>query len=384
MNVTRIPALLGVIALAFLFLLTVKVIKQPAEDKTAKRLLILLLLGLFSMAYCLFYIYAGMRAYWPRLANIEIGLTYWIGPSLYFYIKRINGGPSPFAKPLNYLHWLPAILIELLLLPYFLMSYPEKVAFFQDRTSNIIYGPMIGYTWLGFHVQVLIYILLSQPHLRVYRRRIVDNYSDISVINFRWLQLFCYGFIGQIFAERILPLLNITSSSLSDTAGMAVYLFIIVLTYLALGQSRLQFANVQPPATSNGKYYRSGLRDDTARYYLGKLNRLMAAERYYLESDLSLQSLADRIKISPHHLSQILNEQLEKSFYDYVNEQRVNYARRLLLTQPPRSISDIALESGYNSKNSFYNAFKRHTGMTPSDYRRTGDSAAASPGPEQA
>jgi len=165
---------------------------------------------------------------------------------------------------------------------------------------------------------------------------------------------------------------------------MAVYMFIIAVAYSALGQSRLQFVNTQPPATSNGKYQRSGLRDHTAHYYLNKLNRLMATEQCFLESDLSLQSLADRVKISPHHLSQILNEKLEKSFYDYVNEQRVEYARQLLLKEPGRSITDIAFESGYNSKNSFHNAFKRHTGTTPSDYRRTGGAPSAPAGSENA
>lgn len=382
MSITRLPALLGIVALAFLLLLTAKVIKQPAEDKTAKRLLILLLIGLFSMAYCLFYAYAGMSQYWPVLANVEIGLAYWIGPSFYFYVKRINGGPSPFAKPLNYLHWLPAILIELALLPYFTMPLSEKLAYFQHRSPSV-YAAMIRYTWAGFHLQVLAYVLLCQPQLLVYRKRIADNYADVSVLNLRWLQLFCYGFIVQILAERLLPALRVTSSDLSDTAGMAVYLFIIVLTYMALGQSRLHFANTRPPA-SNGKYYRSGLRDHRAQYYLDKLKRLMATEQHFLESDLSLQSLADRIKISPHHLSQILNEKLQKSFYDYINEQRVEYAKQLLLREPRQSIVDIAFQSGYNNKNSFYNAFKRHTGTTPSAYRRTSASPRAPAGPGNA
>jgi AraC-like DNA-binding protein len=370
MSITRIPALLGVVALALLFLLTVKVILQPTEDKTAKRLLILLLVGLFSMAYCLFYIYAGMSQYWPRLANIEIGLAYWIGPSLYFYIRRINGGPSPFRRVRDLLHWLPAILIELLLLPYFTMSLAEKIEYFQYR-SETVYPYMIGYTWLGFHVQVLIYIAMCQPHLRAYRERCVQNYSDTSAVTFRWLQLVCYGFIAQIFAERILPLLNITSSSLSDTAGMAVYLFIIALSFSALGQSRLQFADDRLSNGRGSKYHRSGLRDHTARYYQSKLARLMESERYYLESDLSLQSLADRIGISPHHLSQVLNDRLQKNFYDYINEQRIDHAKKQLLHDPLRAITDIAFDSGYNSKNSFYNAFRRHTGMTPSEYRRS-------------
>jgi len=383
MSITRIPALLGIVALAFLFLLTAKVIKQPAEDKTAKRLLILLLIGLFSMAYCLVYGYAGMRQHRPVVAHIEIGLAYWIGPSLYFYIKRINRGPSPFTKPFNYLHWLPAILIELMVIPYFSMSLSEKLAYFAQGSSTF-YALLVRYTWIGFHVHVLIYVLLCQPHLRIYRQRILDNYSNVSVLNLRWLQLVCVGFIVQVLAERLLPALKITSSTLSDTAGMAVYLFIIVLAYLGLGQTRLQFVDTREPARSNGKYHRSGLRDHTAQYYLNKLNRLMAAEQYFLDADLSMQSLAERVKISPHHLSQILNEKLEKSFYDYVNEQRVEYARELLLKEPRRPMIDVALESGYNSKNSFYNAFKRHTGTTPSEYRRSGASPQAPAGPEKA
>jgi AraC-like DNA-binding protein len=382
MNITTIPALLGVFALAFLSLLFVKVVKQPAEDQTAKRLLILLLVGLMSMAFCLFYIYARMFQYWPRLANIEIGFTYWIGPSLYFYVRRLNGGPSPFAKPLNALHWLPAILIELALLPFFLMPLPEKVAYLAHPSG--VYPWMMWATWAGFHIQLLLYILFCQPHLRVYRQRMTENFSDLSVINFRWLQLLCYGFIVQIAIERGLRfLVAAPPRGLSGTAGMAVYLFIIALTYSALGQSRLRFASGwSPPAPANDKYHRSGLQDHSAEYYLVKLNRLMAAERFYLEGDLSLKSLAERVNISPHHLSQILNEKLQKTFYDYVNELRVEYAKRALLKEPYRSITDIAFESGYNSKNSFYNSFKRLTGTIPSEYRRKHrESAPSSPPP---
>ena len=369
MNITTIPALLGVFALAFLLLLFVKVIKQPAEDPTAKRLLILLLVGLMSMAFCLFYIYARMSQYWPRLANIEIGLSWWIGPSLYFYVRRLNGGPSPLANPLNALHWLPAILIELALLPFFLMPLPEKVAYLAHPSG--IFPWMLWATWAGFHIQLLVYILLCQPHLRVYRQRMTENFSDLSVVNFRWLQLLCYGFIVQIAIERGARLLTTAPPpGLSATAGMAVYLFIIALAYSALGQSRLRFANGGPPAPANDKYHRSGLQDHSAEYYLDKLNRLMATERFYLEGDLSLKSLAERVNISPHHLSQILNEKLQKTFYDYVNEQRVEYAKQALLKEPERSVTDVAFESGYNSKNSFYNSFKRRTGMVPSEYRR--------------
>lgn len=368
MNITNLPSLLGIFALAFLLLLIAKVIKQPAEDRTAKQLLVLLLVGLIAMALCFFTVYAEPFESWPRLRFIEIGLVYWIGPSLYFYLRRLTGAPSPFANLLNLLHWLPAIAIELLLLPFFLMSPEEKEVFLADPSG--VYPFLVMHVWWGFHVQLLLYLAFCQPHLRSYRQRHSEHHSELSAVNLRWLQLLCYGFVVQILAERLLPALKITSSSLSDTAAMVIYVFIIAVTWLALGQSRLQLAGAAQPATLTRKYYRSGLRDDSARYHLDKLERLMADERVYLDGELSLQSLADRLKISPHHLSQILNDKLKKNFYDYVNERRVEYAKQLLLQEPQLSIIDIAFDSGYNSRNSFYNAFRRHAGMTPSDYRR--------------
>jgi AraC-like DNA-binding protein len=369
MNITTIPALLGVFALAFLLLLFVKVLKQPAEDPTAKRLLITLLVGLMSMAFCLFYIYARMSHNWPRLANIEIGFTYWIGPSLYFYVRRLNGDGSPLENPWNVLHWVPAILIELALLPFFLMPLPQKVAYLAHPSG--VFRWMLWSAWAGFHVQLLFYILFCQPHLRAYRQRMAESFSPVSAINFRWLQLVCYGFVLQISIERGMQLFTSTAPpGLSATAGMAVYLFIIALTYSALGQSRLRFSSGWPSARVNDKYTRSGLQDHSADYYLAKLSRLMANERLYLDPDLSLKSLAERINLSPHHLSQILNEKLKKTFYDYVNENRIEHAKHALSHNPERSITDIAFESGYNNKNSFYNSFKRYTGTIPSEYRR--------------
>jgi AraC-like DNA-binding protein len=81
--------------------------------------------------------------------------------------------------------------------------------------------------------------------------------------------------------------------------------------------------------------------------------------------------LAAKIKLRPHHLSQILNEQLRKSFYDYINEHRVAHAKQLLATDAYASMSilDIAFASGYKNKVSFYTAFKRFVGMTATRYR---------------
>ena len=369
MNITTVPALLGIFALAFLLLLMAKVIKQPAEDRTAKQLLLLLLVGLIAMTFCLFYIYARMSQDWPRLATVEIGFAYWIGPSLYFYVRRLTGGQSPFVSPLNLLHWVPAILIELALLPFFLMPLPEKVAYLQHPSG--LYARMIGLTWAGFQVQLLFYILLCQPYLRIYRQRMADGHSRRSSLAATALLRVHRGDSGRVghavtenYAGLVLH---------GGHGGVPVHHHVGVLRAGAK-QAALRHGGAAAAehghSAGHGQVSALGAADDSARYYLDKLSRLMATERCYLEGDLSLKSLADRVKISPHHLSQLLNDKLHKNFYDYVNEQRVEHAKRSLSKDPQRSITEIAFGSGYNSKNSFYNAFKRHTGTMPSDFRR--------------
>ena len=98
----------------------------------------------------------------------------------------------------------------------------------------------------------------------------------------------------------------------------------------------------------------------------------MEIEKIYRDESISLQSLAEKIAITHHQLSQLLNEKMNKSFPDFINTYRVEEAKKLL--QDPkwadRKIISIAFEVGYNTKAAFYNVFKKYTNKTPSQYKR--------------
>lgn len=76
------------------------------------------------------------------------------------------------------------------------------------------------------------------------------------------------------------------------------------------------------------------------------------------------------LSISPQQLSEILNARINKSFYEYTNEHRINEAKRLLIEQPEDKVAYIALKSGFNSLSSFYNSFHKATGESPGVYRK--------------
>ena len=97
----------------------------------------------------------------------------------------------------------------------------------------------------------------------------------------------------------------------------------------------------------------------------------MKINQPYLNPELTLKSLAEQIKVSPHHLSQVLNERLKKTYYEWIAEYRVQAAKKLL--QSPAyehyKLSEIGKLAGFNSRSVFYKAFKKLEGCSPSEFK---------------
>ena len=120
------------------------------------------------------------------------------------------------------------------------------------------------------------------------------------------------------------------------------------------------------------KYKTSTLLPETVDQVLPKLTRLMEEEKVFLEPDLSLQKLSQRLHVHYNHLSRIINEQMGKSFNDYINSYRIEEARKKLAdpVESQKTILEIAYDTGFYSKSVFNTAFKKFTGLTPSQYKK--------------
>lgn len=125
------------------------------------------------------------------------------------------------------------------------------------------------------------------------------------------------------------------------------------------------------------KYKNSTLDPEKAELLLKKLRFLLEVKKVFLDETLSLKALAAKLGIPPRYLSQVMNERLNKNFWDVVNGYRVEEAKKMLLKPAKKdtTILEIAFEVGFNSKEVFNRAFKKYTGMTPSQFKRPrGDS----------
>ncbi|KAI9449143.1 helix-turn-helix domain-containing protein [Russula earlei] len=130
------------------------------------------------------------------------------------------------------------------------------------------------------------------------------------------------------------------------------------------------------------RYQKSALDASMLDEYENILTKFMEQHKIYLDAELSLEELAQKVKIPKHHLTQLLNDRLKKNFYKFINEYRINEAINKL-KDPTNEVNilSLAYDCGFNSKSSFNSYFKQLTGYTPSGYRKMVTNTPAAEGP---
>ena len=126
------------------------------------------------------------------------------------------------------------------------------------------------------------------------------------------------------------------------------------------------------PSTPKSKYIHSKLSKEDKEQYLEMVINYLEKEKVYRQANLTIGELAQKIDIPKHHLSQVINEKMNCSFLDFINQYRVAEAKEYLETNDlsQLTIVEIRRKVGFNAKSTFYAAFKKYTNCTPGDYRK--------------
>ena len=276
---------------------------------------------------------------------IQIGLIacFFIGPTLYFYFKSVI---HPEENNLQKWKFHFSFLLPTILTVSYLFPWNFYRPLWQDYLVQAIYVE-----WLGYLIASGVLIL------QVYQqfRERADKVHSVEI----WL---LSVFIGNLIIWVTYNLCAYTSY----IAGAVSFTFILyLLVLLIIFNNKKEVILFKLPA----KYGDKKIEAKEANNLTQRLTEIMQREKLYKNPNLKLPDVAKKLGILPHRLSQLLNDNLGKSFALLVNEYRVKEAQQQLLTNDAFTLEAIGYECGFNSKSSFYATFKKLTGTTPAKYK---------------
>ena len=366
------------------------------RNRIANRLLaVAMLVFSISLASNVYYA-AGLERTFPHFFGVSYALPLLFGPLIYLYAVSAADRTRPFRWP-DALHLAPFVVVIILALPIYLMSGQEKIEFYRGLQQGEIplllrvVDPLKYLSGIGYAIATILF-------LRRHEARVKDSYSTIERVNLQWvirLALAAAAIWALATAFLLLEPVNEALAARGDDAvALAMAILIYWIGYKALRQPEIfAFATVDhrptlpdpapatpstapalPPAAAiSSRYERSGLTDREAAALERALLHVMETEQPYRDSELTLADLAERLDTTPHKLSEVLNSQLEQTFYDFVNAYRVRDVQRRIADQRSQNLKILALamDAGFASKSTFNHVFRKHTGRTPSAYRRS-------------
>lgn len=396
MNFISVYTFVDVLVVFLLLLFSVFLTQLRAGNRVSHRILAAFLLclalsymdGVFlTFGYVFHYTYAHM-------VYLTMSFDFLVGPLLYLYV--LSRTRTDFKLTPRYgLHGLAFLAhFAFLFFRYHVKSLEEKRSLLETH-QVFDHGEILALTIVS-NLHYFIYMVLVLYVLRTYQTAIKKFYSNVHRKNLNWLFLITCGLLlaGLMrFSNNLLwlqvpgtPFLQHVDLKLAAISG--VLLFACAVVYKSLQQPEVlrmpggispdDAAITAGAVTDDGKaavekYKTTLLQQDKKTLYLQQLNDYMRAQKPFLNADLTLPDLAGLLGIPAHHLSQIINSEYDRNFYDFINGYRLQEAARLLKDQSysDKYITQIMYDSGFNSKSVFNTLFKKEFGQTPSAFRKS-------------
>lgn len=368
---------------------------------------------------------AGVFTRFPEWSLLSTPLDFAWGPLLYLYAYTMSDRPL---KLVHLLHFIPFALLFSAPISFAIRPREQQLEFLGylwSSRENLETGrevlasvPAFWRTWVELHlqgslfsVQFGIYCYLVLRQIRKHNLNLERHFSFTDKMNLRWLSVLtymCVLFLLLFLAFNRGRLVLYGQFEITALSPNLPFLFLVLALYVvgmgALYQPRIRSGmtdsnnsdprpvpaldseSEQGTATSDGpdtvsdgieaaseatKYARSGISVEDAQRYKIRLMRTMQEQKLYLDCDLTLRDLAEHADMSYHQASQVINGQMNQRFFSFVNNYRIQLAKELL-ADPKTSkmaIVDLAMEVGFKSKSSFYDAFKKVTRITPTQFK---------------
>ena len=334
--------------------------------KNKKNFPIALLVLAFSIILFQYVLYwTRYEKTFPYLVLIPPVCYYLTGPLLYLYFLNLYKRVVNF----NYaFHFFPAILV---VIPNIIL-WLKYAGLFEGRIPFLFLAQK--HWFIAAHM--IVYILLVA--WLIFENK--DEQSEYSKVRDRWAKvlttfylLFVLSYISYYVLVNFAFFNDQWDYMISITMSVSIY----AIGYFIFKQ----------PKVFDGEFYSKlflPIKNKNETFELSMLNEFydhltsfMRREKPYIDNELRLVNLADKVGFSTHLLSKIINEKSGKNFNSFINEYRLQEAEKLLISDEDFHIKSIYYDVGFNNKVTFYNAFKSKYHCTPSEFKRKNNKSSS-------
>lgn len=300
----------------------------------------------------------------PHLLGLALPINFLYPPLFYLYVKTLISGKINLKKHL--FHFVPFLICVVYIIPFIIQSADYKISYFSKITNKP--STTLSTVLVLITLQEIAYLTFSLILLVKHSKRVKNVYSSLSRYNFYWIRNLITSYLIVTVLFIYLNAYDFPLKSI-HIGPIVVVVMIYTLGYMGLKQPAV-FTEVENGTVSK-KYQKSSLTSEKGALYLQRLSALMENEKPFTNSNLTLPQLAGKLSISQHHLSQLLNDRLNQTFFEFINYCRVEEAKKCLKDPQKQhlKILAIAYEVGFNSKSNFNSAFKRFVHQTPTQYK---------------
>lgn len=335
-------------------------------NRTANRFLALAVLTIVLWMGWVLGKSVGLAAYFPHWSRLPLQFSLALGPLIYFYVLKITR-PEYKLSSTDLLHFIPLLLQQVI----FVLEIGQSISTGAATYNTQVFRQTSPILNMAAFISVIAYLYISFRLIESYYRQLkFNNVNDRCRNQMRWLHrlIKAFGFLWLLW----LPYIAIDYFYFHYQLGIhAYYPLYLLLAGMMIWIAATVHSKPGSPVTVPTMSVSKPVTPAALRQKGNWLKKVIEDKRYYQDPELSLSSLAEKLNLSTHELSRIINIALKKSFNDFINEYRVLDATRKMADPAYNHVTllGIAYESGFNAQSTFSRIFKQATGRTPLEYK---------------
>jgi AraC-like DNA-binding protein len=307
-----------------------------------------------------------------RIPAIYSGITYFFyhltGLLFYYFIALYT------KSEVNTKKWIAIVfgytLIRILIfLPF---DHNQNLQDFVAALETSNYGILVLVEYILVSSVNIAFVFLAYKKLK--QAPLIIDLNESQEIHYKCIKIIIIAIVLMqivVFATTILSSFDISDFNFYLKLETLIYsIFFFIFAFAIMHFPIFAYSGNFDDLSNNAlqKYAKSSLTDSAQLFE--QIKEIVIEEKLYLDFDLKLNNFAQKLEHSIHHISQAVNQNAKMSFPDFISSFRIEEAKKKLMESKPATIFAISLDVGFNSKAAFYAAFKKHTQMTPSEYKK--------------